>query len=78
MSTLTSEAIVEIDRYVSESLLNRNSDPLKWRNNRRNIYPNLIEMMLLRLCVPSSLFPVNESFQKPDILFQKDEQVIVK
>lgn len=64
LSTPTSEAIEEIDRYISEPLLDRKSDPLKWWNNRRNIYPNLFEMMLLRLCVPSSSVPCERIFSK--------------
>jgi len=64
LSTPTSEAIEEIDRYISEPLLDRKSDQLKWWNNRRNIYPNLFEMMLLRLCVPSSSVPCERIFSK--------------
>ncbi|KAE9524437.1 hypothetical protein AGLY_015158 [Aphis glycines] len=42
LSTPTSEAIVEIDRYISELLLDRKSDPLKWWNNRRNILSKFV------------------------------------
>lgn len=66
LSTPTSEAIVELDRYLSEPLLERNSDPLKWWSNRKNIYPNLYEMMLLRLCVPSTAVPSERTFSKAE------------
>lgn len=64
ISTPTSEAIVELDKYLNEPLLDRKSDPLKWWNDRRRIYPNLFELMLFRLCVPSTSVPCERTFSK--------------
>jgi hypothetical protein len=53
VNTPTSDAVVELDRYLNKSILDRKSDLLKWRNDRKNNYSNLFDLMLLRLCVPS-------------------------
>ena len=60
----TSEAIVELDRYLNEPILDRKSDPLKWCNDRKKIYLNFFDLMLLRLCVPSTSVPSERIFSK--------------
>uniref|UniRef100_A0A2S2Q5B5 Zinc finger BED domain-containing protein 1 n=1 Tax=Sipha flava TaxID=143950 RepID=A0A2S2Q5B5_9HEMI len=64
VNTPTSEAIVELDRYLNEPILDRKLDPLKWWNDRKKIYPNLFDLMLLRLCVPSTSVPSERAFSK--------------
>jgi len=34
-------SIVELDKYLSENLLNRQLDPLKWWSERKLLYPRL-------------------------------------
>jgi len=36
-----SEAIVELDKYINEPLLDRKPNPLIWWKAMKNIYPNL-------------------------------------
>ncbi|XP_022162105.1 zinc finger BED domain-containing protein 1-like [Myzus persicae] len=64
VNTPTSEAIVELDRYLNEPIIYRKSDPLKWWNDRKKIYPNLFDLMLLRLCVPSTSVLSERTFSK--------------
>lgn len=63
-STPTSEAIIELDRYLNEPIIERKSDPLKWWNDRRMMYPQLFKVMLLRLCVPATSVPCERTFSK--------------
>jgi hypothetical protein len=39
--TVTSRAIIEIQRYIEEDLVPRNSDPLKWWREHTFHFPNL-------------------------------------
>ncbi|VVC31120.1 Ribonuclease H-like domain,HAT, C-terminal dimerisation domain [Cinara cedri] len=64
VNTPTSEAIVELDRYLNESILDRKSDPLKWWNDGKKMYPNLFDLMLLLLCVPSTSVLSERTFSK--------------
>lgn len=63
-STPRSEAIVELDKYLNEPLLDRKSDPLIWWKDMKRIYPNLFQLALLRLCVPSTSVPCERIFSK--------------
>lgn len=56
--------IVELDKYLSENLLNRQQDPLKWWSERKLLYPRLYEMVKRRLCVPATSVPSERVFSK--------------
>lgn len=55
-------SIIEIDKYLSENLLNRQGDPLKWWSDRQKLYPRLYEMVLRRLYVPVTSVPSEKVF----------------
>lgn len=57
-------AIVEMDKYLSESLLPRLSDPLQWWDQRKLIYPHLYKLAMARLCIPGSAVPCERIFSK--------------
>lgn len=61
-------SIIEIDKYLSENLLNRQQDPLKWWSDRKKIYPRLYEMVLRRLCVPATSVPSERVFSKAGLV----------
>jgi len=57
-------SIIELDKYLSENLLNRQQDPLKWWSDRKLLYPRLYEMVKRRLCVPATSVPSERVFSK--------------
>ncbi|CAI6377067.1 unnamed protein product [Macrosiphum euphorbiae] len=61
-------SIIEIDKYLSENLLNRQEDPLKWYSDRQNLYPRLYEMVLRRQCVPETSVPSERVFSKAGLV----------
>ena len=61
-------SIIEIDKYLSENLLNRQEDPLKWWSDRQKLYPRLYEMVLRRLCVPATSVPSERVFSKAGLV----------
>lgn len=61
-------SIIEIDKYLSENLLNRQEDPIKWWSNRQKLYPKLYEMVLRRLCVLATSVPSERVFSKAGLV----------
>lgn len=59
-----SAAIVELDKYISETYLARNNDPLVWWDARKLIYPTLYKIVLKRLCIPATSVPCERIFSK--------------
>lgn len=55
-STVSSTAagIIELDKYLGETLIDRKDDPLKWWYERKHIYPHLYEFVMKRLCVTAA------------------------
>jgi len=53
---------------MSESLLNRQLDPLKWWSSRKQIYPRLYEIVKRRLCVPATSVPSERVFSKAGLV----------
>lgn len=49
-NTPTAEATKELTKYLNEPCLLRKSNPLFWWKNVKTNYPNLNQLMLLRLC----------------------------
>jgi hypothetical protein len=64
MRTDTSEAIMELDKFLNEPLIPRKSDPLIWRKEMKNIYLNIYDLILQRLRVPSTSVPCEQTFFK--------------
>lgn len=57
-------AIVEVDKFLSEPLLDRECDPLTWWEQRKNVYPHLFKIVLKKLCIPASSVPCERVFSK--------------
>lgn len=57
-------AIVELDKFLMEPLLERHEDPLAWWDQRKTIYPHLYRVVLKRLCIPASSVPCERVFSK--------------
>lgn len=60
----TAAAIIETDKYISENLLPRTQNPLKWWEEKRFVYPRLYQLMKRRLCIPASSTPCERIFSK--------------
>lgn len=56
--------IVEVDKYLSEPLLHRKEDPLRWWHERRSIYPILFKYALKRLHLVATSVPCERIFSK--------------
>ncbi|GBN91079.1 hypothetical protein AVEN_69075-1 [Araneus ventricosus] len=50
-------AIIEIDKYLKEPLIQQSNDPFKWWEERKPIYSRLYDLMLRRLCIPATSVP---------------------
>ncbi|CAI6365689.1 unnamed protein product [Macrosiphum euphorbiae] len=61
-------SIVELDKYLSENLLNRQLHPLKWWSERKLLYPRLFEMVKRRLCVPATSVSSERVFSKAGMI----------
>lgn len=57
-------AIMELDKYLSEGYLSRNSNPLAWWKTRKLLYPTLFQIVLKRLCIPATSVPCERIFSK--------------
>ncbi|CAI6365706.1 unnamed protein product [Macrosiphum euphorbiae] len=53
----TAAGIIELDKYLGETLIDRKDDPLKWWYERKHIYPHLYEFVMKRLCVTATSVP---------------------
>jgi hypothetical protein len=62
--TDTSDAIVELDKFLNEPLIPRKSDTLIWWKEMKRIYPDIYDLMLQRLGVPSTSVPCERTFSK--------------
>lgn len=56
--------IIEVEKYLDEPLLARQSDPFKWWEERKKIYPNLYELMKKRLSIVATSVPSERIFSK--------------
>lgn len=61
-------AILEIDRYIREPLLERTENPLKWWNDRQAIYPILVDLTKKRLCITATSVPCERQFSKAGLI----------
>lgn len=68
----TAAVIIELDRYISEPLINRNEDPLIWWMTRKHVYPTLFNYAKKRLCIQATSVPCERIFSKAgQVLTQK-------
>lgn len=63
-SNPTAAAILEIDKYMAEPLIDRHEDPLLWWYQRKNIYPKLYALVQRRLCITATSVPCERIFSK--------------
>nr|XP_055071743.1 E3 SUMO-protein ligase ZBED1-like [Misgurnus anguillicaudatus] len=63
-SSVTADATIEVDRYLSETNLARTEDPLGYWNKQKLQYPNLYKLALTFLCCPASSVPCERVFSK--------------
>ncbi|XP_024083042.1 zinc finger BED domain-containing protein 1-like [Cimex lectularius] len=57
-------AIVEVDKYIAEPLVDRRTDPMVWWNDRKSLFPNLYNLALKILCIPATSVPRERIFSK--------------
>lgn len=56
--------IVEVEKYLDEPLLPRASNPFIWWEERRNVYPQLYNLMKKTLCIVATSVPSERVFSK--------------
>ncbi|XP_014287375.2 E3 SUMO-protein ligase ZBED1 isoform X1 [Halyomorpha halys] len=59
-----SRAQLEVDRYIEDDLINRNSDPLEWWRVHRYNYPHLSEVVREIFCSLATSVPCSRLFTK--------------
>ncbi|XP_022182002.1 zinc finger BED domain-containing protein 1-like [Myzus persicae] len=64
MGTVTSRALVEVQRYLEEAIQNRNSDPLKWWFENKHNHPYLSQLARNMLCALGTSVPCERVFSK--------------
>lgn len=60
----TAVGILELDRYISEPLLERTENPLHWWYERIHVYPQVYKIVKKRFCVPAPSVPCERIFSK--------------
>ncbi|KAE9543717.1 hypothetical protein AGLY_002113 [Aphis glycines] len=68
IETSTSPAIVEVQRYLEEPVLKRNSNPLEWWQEHKYNYPFLNVLARRMLCCLGSSVPCERVFSKAGLL----------
>ncbi|XP_049319320.1 E3 SUMO-protein ligase ZBED1-like [Astyanax mexicanus] len=63
-SNVTTDAIIEVQRYLSEVNTPRSQDPLQYWKTQRLNYPTLYKLAIKYLCTPSSSVPCERVFSK--------------
>ncbi|XP_038124278.1 E3 SUMO-protein ligase ZBED1-like isoform X2 [Cyprinodon tularosa] len=63
-SNVTTDAIIEVQRYISEENTPRSQDPLQYWKSQRLNYPTLYKLAMTFLCTPSSSVPCERVFSK--------------
>ncbi|XDV31713.1 hypothetical protein PO909_002676 [Leuciscus waleckii] len=70
-SNATSDAIVEVDKYLSETNIQRTQDPLEYWRMQKQVYPHLYTLALQFLCTPASSVPCERVFSKAGEVLSK-------
>lgn len=60
----TSRAIIEIQRYLEEDLLDKNKDPLKWWRDHSYKYPYLLKVVVEKFGTVATSVPCERVFSK--------------
>lgn len=63
-SNPTAATINELEKYLSEPLIDRHEDPLIWWFQRKSIYPRLYGFVKKRLCLMATSVPCERIFSK--------------
>ena len=66
--TTTTEATIEVRRYLEEANIERKEDPLKWWKENQDDFPRLQKIAQKYLCIPGSSVPSKRPFSKARIL----------
>ncbi|XP_056640954.1 zinc finger BED domain-containing protein 4 [Diorhabda sublineata] len=67
-SNAKASAILEIQRYISDTVPDRRVDPLLWWKNNEHIYPNLAELVQIRCCMITTSVPCESLFSKAGMI----------
>lgn len=60
----TAKAIMEIQRYLDDDILDRKRDPLEWWRKSQYMYPNLSFLVRKKLCAVATSVPCESLFSK--------------
>lgn len=64
MKSSTARAIVEVQRYLEEDILERLKDGLLWWKENQYLYPNLSMLVKRKLCAVATSVPCESLFSK--------------
>jgi uncharacterized membrane protein len=64
LGTTTSAAITEVQRYVEESILGRQQDPLLWWIKHQHSYPTLSKLVVRKFNMLATSVPCERVFSK--------------
>ncbi|CAG12947.1 unnamed protein product [Tetraodon nigroviridis] len=70
-SNVTTDAVVEVQRCISEANTPRSQDPLQYWQTQRLHYPNLYKLAMKFPCTPSSSVPCERVFSKAGEMVSK-------
>ncbi|XP_073727347.1 zinc finger BED domain-containing protein 4-like isoform X3 [Misgurnus anguillicaudatus] len=75
----TSDATIEVQRYMTDPPLQRSADPLAYWSTHKAIYPHLYQLSKLFLCTPASSVPCERIFSKAgEIVSKKKKSSVTK
>lgn len=64
-------AIIELDRYLNEPLINREENPFSWWMTRKHVYPTLFNFMKKRLCIQATSVPCERIFSRAGLVLNE-------
>ncbi|CAG9836193.1 unnamed protein product [Diabrotica balteata] len=64
--TSTSFAIQEVQRYMDETPIGRNDNPLEWWKNHQHLYPNLAHLVKIKCNIKATSVPCERLFFKAE------------
>ncbi|CAH1997729.1 unnamed protein product [Acanthoscelides obtectus] len=70
-ATASSQAIIEVQRYLEEDLLPRNEDPCKWWRDFNHYYPVLSEVIREKFCALATSVPCERLFSKAGLIISE-------
>lgn len=62
--SVTQDAFIEFDKYIQDTLLKRQENPLQWWSERKVIYPHLYSYMIQRLNIRATSVPCARIYSK--------------